>query len=422
MRYLFAAFLIVGIFFVPWIAITYPEASDQLAKNLNQTLHKVTDQVAAIFLSREPVTVEAMKASYDSLGKAADAPKVRILIVPGHEPDYGGAEYGSLKERHLNVELASNLMNLLRSDGHYEVFTTRYENSWTPEFISYFKRDWDNIKAWQAAHKAETQGLIRVGNFDPISPGVHHNEAPSNIANRLYGINKWANENNMDIVIHVHFNDYPRTDPKSPGKYNGFSIYVPERQYSNSSSTKAIADNVFKRLSKYNPVSNLPAESVGILEDQDLIAVGSFNSLDAASMLIEYSYIYEPQLLDPNVRHTFIKELAYETYLGLTDFFDPKNASIISHNYDTLTLPHRFSDTVHSSEVFALQSALIDHGDYPPIGSSLSDCPRTGKFGPCTKSALSGFQTRKSISDEKGMVGPKTIQELNKIYSERTLQ
>ena len=430
MRYLFAAFLIVGIFIIPSIALTFPDASNALAVALNSALHQVTDELAAVLLYHKPVTVESMKSTYDS-AKSTDAPKVRVLIVPGHEPEYGGAEYGPIKERDLAVELSADLMRFLLDDGHFNVFTTRYENSWTPEFENYFSNNWDDITTWEQAHKEEIHNLIRVGKFDPVAPDMYHNDAPDDVAMRLYGIDKWANDNNMDIVIHVHFNDYPRADDQTPGAYTGFSVYVPEKQYFNSSSTKAVADTIFKRLRKYNPVSDLPLEKAGILEDQDLIAIGSFNSVDAASMLIEYSYIYEPQILDPTVRHTFLKELAYETYLGLSDFFSPASASMLSESFDTLTLPHHWNldlnattsslGHVFSQEVFALQSALIDHGDYPPDGSSMNECPRTGKFGPCTKKALTIFQQKNSITDEKGFVGPKTLNELNQLFSGKIL-
>ena len=50
------------------------------------------------------------------------------------------------------------------------------------------------------------------------------NIAPDEMGVRLYGINKWANENDIDIVIHVHFNDYPGRPRTGSGKYSGFSI------------------------------------------------------------------------------------------------------------------------------------------------------------------------------------------------------
>ena len=148
-----------------------------------------------------------------------------------------------------------------------------------------------------------------------------HNDAPKDVALRLFGINKWANEHKVDIIIHIHFNDSGPRRAGAPGEYNGFTIYTPERQYSNSQASMDIAKRVFKRLSKMFSVSNLPGEDAGVVEDQELIAIGSSNTVDAASLLVEYGYIYEPQFRVPAVRVMVLRELAFQTYLGLADFF-----------------------------------------------------------------------------------------------------
>jgi hypothetical protein len=162
--------------------------------------------------------------------------------------------------------------------------------------------------------------------------------ARTDVALRLYGINKWENENNVDIAIHVHINDNPRRNPTGPGIYSGFTMYVPEKEYTNSPTTKAVAETIFKRLAKYNPVSDLPIEDNGIVEEGDLIAIGAHNTANAASMLIEYGYIYEPQFQDKTVRLETLKDMAFQTYLGLQDFFGSGND--VSFAYDTLMLPH----------------------------------------------------------------------------------
>src|SRR6185436_8364106 len=135
--------------------------------------------------------------------------------------------------------------------------------------------------------------LLGNGTVSKVKDGVIHNSAPPNVALRLFGINKWVNENKVDLAIHVHFNDYPRRNRSIAGEYSGFSIYVPEKQYVNSTTTLAIADSVFNRLDKYNPVSDFPKEDDGIVEEQELIAIGANDTLSAPSMLIEYGYIYE---------------------------------------------------------------------------------------------------------------------------------
>jgi hypothetical protein len=256
------------------------------------------------------------------------------------------------------------------------------------------------------AYKMEQAKFISMGKREKIQSPVFHNTAKENVALRLHGINKWINENDIDIAIHIHFNDYPRDRQDIAGEYTGFAVYVPEGQYFNSSTTKIIAERVFKRLAKYNPVSDLRLERSGIVEDQDLIAVGSNNSLNSASMLIEYGYIYEPQFLNPETRDMALRDLAYQTYLGLIDFFDPDMANYNSLAYDTTILPYSWEkplEKASSKDIFALQTAFIYDSIYPPKGYSKNDCPRSGKIGPCTKASLQTFSEKfsknKDIND-----------------------
>ena len=407
------------------MAFNYPMESQAILS----AIENIGSQLAAVIVTHNPKTVAEIKSDYAtgaSAGSDASQKKVRILLVPGHEPDFGGAEFGSLKERNMTVELATDLQSFLGQNPRYQVFVTRDRTAWSPTFADYFKNDWNDIIAWEAAHKDEVDGLTRLGQFQPVAPDVFHNSAPTNVALRLYGIDKWADENGMDIVLHIHFNDYPGHPRGTAGKYSGFTIYVPQKEYGNSSTTKALADTVFDRLKKYNAVSDLPGESSGIVEDQDLIAIGAYNSVDAASMLVEYGYIYEPQFVNPGLRSQTIKDLAFQTYLGLQDFFDPHSAVNLAGSFDTLVMPHIWAGplsgtSASSSEVFALQTALLLDGDYPPSDKSKNDCPRTGTLGSCTKAALYVFQKKYRIVGEEGVVGAKTVQELNKLYGVKTI-
>ena len=150
---------------------------------------------------------------------------------------------------------------------------------------------------------------------------VGHNIAPSEVAIRLYGINKWANERAYDLVIHIHFNDVVRANRSKPGAYTGFSIYIPEKQFSNAKSSRAIGEAVRKRLAESYAPSTLPLEKGGLIEDQELIAIGSNNSLDGAGLLVEYAYIYEPMLQKSTTRAVAIKDMAAKTHQGIQDFF-----------------------------------------------------------------------------------------------------
>lgn len=420
MRYLLATLLALLFFGVPWIAVQYPNQTHDLYISTLITADHLTEQAAALILSRPAKTVEEIRAKYIAK-KPESKKKVRILLVPGHEPNFGGTQFGSAKENEIVVSLAEELEKLLKNNSRFEVFVTRDKNDWRPEFSEYFQKYWNDIIVWKDAHKKETAEMVRVGQYKVEVPAIEHLTALTEIALRLYGINKWAGENDIDIAIHIHLNDYPRAKRSQAGEYSGFAIYVPENQYQNSLTTQVLANTVFSRLEKYNPVSNYPPENEGIVEDQELIAVGSYNTLNAASMLIEYGYVYETQFVNADIRDVAVKDLAFQTYMGLMDFFDSDSAKNLTRYYDTVTLPYKWKDqitvkSVESPDVFALQTALILDGVYPPEDKTKNDCPRSGLLGSCTKKSLSIFQNKHGITDELGIVGKKTVELLNKNY------
>ena len=363
----------------------------------------------------KPVSLTDINADYSTSSKE----KANILIVPGHEPNYGGAQFGSLYERNMVVEVGQDLQKFLETNPSYKVSITRNTKSWSSTFADYFKNHWNDIIAWEKTSKKNESKLVALG--PSTAPSVIHNSAPTDVAIRLYGITKWANENNIDLMIHLHFNDYPGHSSHVAGKYSGLVIYTPAIQYANSPTTKAIADAVFKRLSLYNPISNLPIESKGVIDDPELIAVGANNTADAASMLIEYDYIYEPQFVNPKVHSLALKDLAYQTYLGIQDFFN-KNTDI---NVTSLYNPESLyawktqvtSTKANPEDIYALQTALIMDGDLPPAGKSKNDCPHSGIFGSCTRLAIQAFQQKNNITGES-VFGSKTFSMLNSIYME----
>ena len=348
------------------------------------------------------------------LGVSAEA-KVRILLVPGHEPNFGGAEYSGIKERDLVLGLTEELRKYISQNKNFEVTVVRNNKGWLPEFENYFTEKWDEIKSWKNNMKAIASSTIV---FSTTSQQVPHNDAPPDVAVRLYGLNKWANEKLVDVTIHIHFNDYPGHTQAGPGIYSGFSIYVPSLQYKNGPASKTLAEHVFKRLKKYNPVSDLPGESLGVVEDNSLIALGSNNTANAASLLIEYGYIYEPQLVNVKTRSLFMKDLAWQTYLGIQDFFNPKHKD---GSKGTIVFPYKWTKSFEGKkspalDVFALQTVLIKEGMYPPKGKSLNECPRSGIMGPCTVEALNAFQKKYGVQSGTGKIGPKTLRVLRRGY------
>ncbi|MDQ2932797.1 MAG: peptidoglycan-binding protein [bacterium] len=411
MRHYIAVAITFSLFAVPWLATHYPSQADTVVKGI----HFAGDQLAAV-VRHNPRTIAQLQTKYTVTNPKTTPSPIRILLVPGHEPHYGGAEFGKIKERDLTVQLTNELAKLLGAHGKYEIITTRDADSWNPAFARYFDSFWNDIIDWQKSYKAESLREISALKSLPPPP-VLHNDAPPKVATRLYGLVKWSNENNVDIALHVHFNDYGGRRG-AVGKYNGISIYTPEKLYLNGTTTRAVTEAVFNRLQKYNPISDLPGESTGIIDERELIAIGAYNTADAASMLIEYGYIYEPQFTQPVLRDKAIKDLALQTYLGLEDFLN--STTVLAQ--DTVILPYTWTtplveSTVASMDVYAIQTALMNEKLYPPSGRTKNDCPRTGKIGPCTLLAIKSFQTKYGIV-EKG-VGPKTIAELNRLYSVR---
>lgn len=351
--------------------------------------------------------------------------KLKILIVPGHDNDTWGTEFWGIREANLNLALAQNLYNLLTKDSHFQVFITRDYNGYAPIFKNYFIKQKGSIEQF----KYYTQKLFNEAFPDfENNFGVFHNEAKEDVAFKLYGINKWANDNAVDLVIHVHFNDYGGRPRNKIGKYSGFSIYVPEKQLPNSVISKELADLVFKNINMISAVSDLPKEDAGVVEDQELIAVGANASLDAASLLIEYGYIYESQFLNSVSRKNVFKELAHLTYFGLLKYFNPVAAN--ENKYSFSFLPYKWKDNLsagmkNKKDILALQLALVEEGVYPPRNLTLRDCPITGNFLNCTKLAVKEFQEKYDkeilmpvkLDKGNGKVGKLTIKKLNELYS-----
>ena len=249
--------------------------------------------------------------------------KIRILIAAGHEPGYGGAVYQGVYEREIVVEMAEELNRLLGNNPKYEIVVTRSNDAWNSGLKRHFDRNGRAIEKFVTAQKKATERLERRGKIKEKSDAnqVQHAAAPSDVALRLYGINKWANDNKIDLVVNLHVNDAPDHGPDEPSRYTGFAVYVPDAIYGNHQTAKELGRDIADRLSALSDVSTLPGESAGVVESRDLIAVGAFGTLNVPSVLIEYGYITEPRFILPEHRRTVVKDTAYQTYLALQDFF-----------------------------------------------------------------------------------------------------
>lgn len=249
---------------------------------------------------------------------------IKILLVPGHDNEVWGSQYGNIKEADMNLVLASQIFDILKKDKRFKVYITRDKYGYTKEFADYFIEKREEIFLFKENAKQKTEEDILSGDFvEKIN--VPHVLAGEEMSLRLYGINKWSNENKINAVIHVHFNDYPRENKWTKGKYRGFSIYVPEKQMANSFESLKLAQNIFLQLSKKYTKSTYEKESSGMIYDQSLIALGSNNSLleNTRSILIEYGYIY--RFGNSIMRHRSYKTMSDLTIKGIKNYFYPIN-------------------------------------------------------------------------------------------------
>jgi len=395
--------LLLGVIFVWTISVDGYKGISQ---------EKFTDYLASIFFI-DSATEASLRQTFHEAKEKND--KVKVLIVPGHDDISWGTDFRGVKEADLTVALGEELHGLFKENSLFEVKISRTSAGHDKELDLYIEGNKQGILDFMKVQKSKMGELIDSGKI-VFKIVVEHATSTSRTIQRLYGINKWANENGYDLVIHIHFNDYAGRKKSATGKYSGFSVYVPEGNFSNAKGSRAVGESIFKRLRGLYPVSNFPNEGAGIIEDQELIGVGAYNTLDGAGILIEYDYIYEPILVDRKIRNEAISDYALQTYLGVMDFFEP---SRINSDMATAYLPYEWNrnlfEGTRDPDVLSLQAALMREGVYPPAGFSRNDCPLTGAFGPCTERAVKAFQKKYNL-EPVGQVGPKTRAKLNKIY------
>lgn len=220
-------------------------------------------------------------------------PPIKILLAPGHDDKVWGAQYGNRKEADMNLAIASRIYNILKKDKRFDVYVTRDGEGYTKDFANYLLTQKDAIMEFRQNAKEMMQDKIDNGSFI-VKKNVPHNDSSEDVALRLYGFNKWANENKIDAVIHIHFNDYPRLNKWTVGKYKGFAIYFPDGQLANGRESALLAADIFTQLRKKYITSTYEKELSGLISDQKLIALGASGTLSHSvrSVLIEYGYIY----------------------------------------------------------------------------------------------------------------------------------
>lgn len=367
-------------------------------------LFSVRHQFASLFFA-DDLTPEEIRRDYY-------ARRLKVLIVPGHDNIDGGTSYKGTFEAVYTAKIGNYLFDYLNKNPNIEVLMTRNESGYTKEFADYFSREQQAIAAFIDRSRGYFKQLSASNAVQTAPPPMAHIRANGRVTNILYGINRWANDNDVDIVFHIHLNDSPKKSSHSG--YDGYSMYIPDPSFPNYLPSRKIAEALSENFSRYWAKSNLHLESDTIIEDSDLIAVGSYGSLRSASVLLEYGYIYESRFQTD----IMLKEAAFRTYQGLLSYFgDEKKLAKESAWF----LPYEWErplsyGVLRNNDVAAFQSALSLLGFYPPAGTSPRDCPVSGNFKNCTRDALSAFQSRYGIS-EQGEFGPETRGKLNELFA-----
>ena len=350
-------------------------------------------------------SAEELRARYQNALVTGE--RVRVLVVPGHEPGLGGTEYEGFYEREMVLEIAEKFAKTLSANPRFEVSTTRDAlQGWTPAFADYFDDEERNIEKFVKNQKKIFERKVRDGDVEERTEEVPHAKARDDIALRLYGINRWANENDIDLIVSLHINDTGGGEALRTST-SGYAIYVPDREYGNSAASIPVAESIANRLSLISSTSTLPIENKGVVEDQSLIAIGAYDTLAAPSVLIEYGYITEEKFLHTETRRAVSTDFAFETYRGLLDFFG--DATFAARK--PLILPYAWKEGEPaegaSVDTYALQIALRTLGFFPPKGKSLMECQIDGIWSSCAEDALKAFQASKGF-EQTGAIGPKT--------------
>lgn len=299
---LIVSFIFIILFFSSVLKIPY-------ARN-------ILSYIAAPFFA-ERITPDGLLMKYEN-------GQIKVLIVPGHDDEFPGAQFNATKEADLNAKVARYLFDFFNNDDKFKPFITREKGgSYSQWFLDYVSSNKKAVVAFRKKLKTIMRGAQAVGDVK-AQEGIDHNPAAESTSIKLYAVNKWANDNDIDIVIHIHFNDYPNRARNKAGKYSGFAIYVPENQLPNSRASLGIGLAVKKALENSFRASNLPMERSTVIEDLDLIAVGSNASRDGVSILIEYGYIYEPQLARKDLAEESSQKYAFLTYSGVKNYFEKR--------------------------------------------------------------------------------------------------
>ena len=289
--------------------------------NYRKNIYRLGLMIGLVFLGCRAYAQELEKASIQDRYKNGE--KIHILVVPGHDNQFPGAKYKTNYEEDMNLALAEQVADYLRKDLQIEVVVTRNVNGYMSSLYEYFQTQTLKINDFIKSHSLAMKKEIKAGSII-VPKQVPHATASKVPMYRLYALNKWANENKYDLIIHVHFDDEGDRVRDVAGKFSGYSVYVPDSNLLQADISKSFGLAIAKRLNRdFNrstqPYEHAHADSNGIIPDMKLIAMGANKTTAIPRVLIEYAYIYEPGV-DPKHFPMTSDVMAAATAYGVEDF------------------------------------------------------------------------------------------------------
>src|SRR3989344_2475822 len=207
-------------------------------------------QLASLFFAND-LTVADISAKYQRK-------QLTVLIVPGHDAIDGGASYKGVYEAEYTAKIGQYLYEYLENDPNIDAILVRNKNGYTKEFADYFSREEGEIRAFTSRAVGYFNSLKETNQVEKPAAPFTHVRANTRVTKILYGLNRWANDHDVDIVLHIHLNDYPRKSGEV--RYEGYSLYIPDASLPNHTPSKAIAEALSGTFSRFWTKSNLRLE------------------------------------------------------------------------------------------------------------------------------------------------------------------
>lgn len=241
----------------------------------------------------------------------------KILLVAGHTATTKGAVYDQTTEYELNYDLLRKLEREVRSRG-FDVVITHKGDDYSPQFLEYFDQNEEQILDYRQNKKDAYDAQYPQG---VVTNDTDHNHASPIGVIQLYGVNLWATENNVDAVVHLHYNDYPGRPAGQRGVHSGFSIFAPLKTNDHFVESFKLAKSIEKNMLQSSKRSTVKNESAGVLESE-LIAVGQANSVTMPAVLIEGGFVYESKFTNPTQREIMLTKQARDIAEGIKQYFE----------------------------------------------------------------------------------------------------